>query len=203
MILPYGGKVGHCWESFLKKPEELLLFGLFCFKNKKHKFSSSYSYQVRIEKYPSTSLRMSRLGLQKKLYSEVRSDKEHTLFKIAWYGGNSGVKYKGAYDCSTWYAKQYSSSHCGTKPVKGKTPNRWGLYDMLGNVWEWCWDWHSKSYRGRLSVDPRGPSSGSDRVFRGGSWFSHARSVRSSLRDGGRPSNRSLYVGFRFLREGL
>ena len=74
-----------------------------------------------------------------------------------------------------------SPSH-GTAKVGSYQPNAWGLYDMHGNVWEWCLDWYG-SYDTREAVDPAGLASGSNRVLRGGSWYNSARNCRSAYRD--------------------
>ncbi len=87
-----------------------------------------------------------------------------------------------------------------TLAVGSFEPNAWGLYDMHGNVYEWCSDWYGP-YAGRKETDPIGPPTGSRRVFRGGSWIGLARSCRSADRLYGRPGNRgSDLVGFRLLR---
>lgn len=71
-----------------------------------------------------------------------------------------------------------------TMPVGSFPPNAWGLYDMHGNVWEWCNDWYgSDYYKTSPTNDPQGPSSGPCRVFRGGSWFNYEMHCRSAFRD--------------------
>ena len=121
------------------------------------------------------------------------------LDPIAWYGGNSRVEYPGGFDCSDWEEKQYDASLCGPHPVATKWPNSWKLHDMLGNIWEWVWDWKG-DYPQRQTTDPTGPRSGSQRVVRGGSWGFAARFCRSSDRDGATPDFRAGYVGFRIAR---
>ncbi|MDP6527051.1 MAG: SUMF1/EgtB/PvdO family nonheme iron enzyme, partial [Kiritimatiellia bacterium] len=78
----------------------------------------------------------------------------------------------------SWKDKSHTDGHDKTAPAGSFKPNEWGLYDMHGNVWEWCQDWHS-SYPSSSVRDPTGSSSGSYRVLRGGSWFSLARYCRS------------------------
>ena len=128
------------------------------------------------------------------------------LDALAWYGGNCGRNYtreegcdvSNGYDISGWDEKQYSDSKGGTHPVKKKQPNAYGLYDMLGNVWEWCSDWCRHDYYGESSlVNPQGPSSSVVRVLRGGSWRHSAGSCRVSNRGGGNPGIAGNHSGFR------
>jgi formylglycine-generating enzyme required for sulfatase activity len=124
------------------------------------------------------------------------------LDPIAWYGRNS-VEAEGirrGWDSSDWDKNFEQSS---TQPVGVKLPNAWGLYDMLGNVWEWCLDrW--ESYEAKSEVDPErcGEREGDDvsRVYRGGAWFSFARGVRCAFRGLDRAGYRGNDLGFRLVR---
>ncbi|MDM8515784.1 SUMF1/EgtB/PvdO family nonheme iron enzyme [Desulfobacterales bacterium HSG16] len=120
------------------------------------------------------------------------------LDEIAWYGGNSGVNYKGGYDSSGWGEKQYSSEKSGIHPVGLKEPNAWGLYDMIGNVWEWCSDWYG-DYPISAVIDPQGLSEGQARGVRGGGWRGTAAYCRSANRINYSPGGRSSNLGFRLV----
>lgn len=93
------------------------------------------------------------------------------------------------------YAWFLDNSAHTTHVVGEKLPNPWGLYDMHGGLWEWCWDWYGP-YRGGVAVDPTGPAAGWNHVFRGGSWGCQASRCRSAIRDAD-AENQTGYVGFR------
>ena len=130
-------------------------------------------------------------------------DNNRDLGNHAWFGNNSGSKeldtaalWARLKDNPQEYADTLFSAGCATHPVGEKKANAWGLYDMHGNVREWCSDWYGHYPKVAVS-DPTGVREGSYRVYRGGGWFSGAAGCRSADRDGGDPSNRRDYIGFR------
>jgi len=107
---------------------------------------------------------------------------------------------KGAWSCAEkdlpGHAVFRANSASSTQPVAGRSPNAWGLFDMHGNVWEWCMDLYG-AYGVEADVDPQGPSEGVGRVARGGCWYGAADEVGSAVRFDGTLVNRGSDVGFR------
>ena len=104
----------------------------------------------------------------------------------------STKEYEGDLGDISWYGSILGSTH----PVALKHPNAWGLYDMQGNVYEWCLDWYGP-YPGGNAVDPTGPTTGTQRVVRGGAWNCPAGFCRASFRYKAAPGDTALNIGFR------
>ncbi len=122
---------------------------------------------------------------------------EYTLpteaqWEYACRAGTTG-DHAGTLDAMAWYEE---NSGRQPHPVGTRQPNAWGLYDMHGNVWEWCLDWHG-NYASGNAVDPQGALSGSLRVIRGGSWFDLASICWSAFRYFNSPGGTNFILGFR------
>lgn len=121
-------------------------------------------------------------------------------WEYACRAGTQATRYEARIDAIAWYS---ANSNNETHVVGQKRPNAWGLYDMLGNVWEWCHD-GLRTYDRQEVVDPMELlDAGADRVVRGGSWFHFARVVRAAVRLGAHPGYRDDAFGFRCASSGV
>jgi formylglycine-generating enzyme required for sulfatase activity len=115
------------------------------------------------------------------------------------HSGQANFDGQYEYDASVGTITNASGIYLGiTTPVGSYAANPWGLYDMLGNVIEWCQDWYDV-YPGGSVIDPQGPAAGSVRTIRGGFWIGHAGDGRSADRIFGDPDARGYALGFRVL----
>lgn len=127
--------------------------------------------------------------------------------QFAWFGDNSGQNpvnsaaiYKESEGNLVKYVEELTRNKNTTHPVGQKKPNAWGLFDMHGNVWEWCSDWHG-DYPSRDVIDPTGANVGKERIHRGGCFLLEAAKCRSAKRNWDDPSQAFFYVGFRVVME--
>lgn len=146
----------------------------------------------------------------------VSDNNSPEIGKVAIYSGNSCADYGDAEDCSDKTDKEEDCSMCALQPGAQKSPNAFGLYDMLGNVWEWCFDFYGPYFAAAdgeemtqetvsatsnvLMENPKGPDTGKMRVRRGGSWKISAKNARSAKRSNRVPTFKGNDVGFRIAR---
>ena len=118
--------------------------------------------------------------------------------EITYEDGCSGTPMDPNLDEIAWFCA--NTDPWGTKPAAQKEPNAWGLYDMSGNIREWCWDWYAFNYPAGPVTDPTGPQSGTWRVTRGGSFHNMSKECRSGRRTNQYPDLHHYVYGIRVVR---
>ena len=129
-------------------------------------------------------------GQQSKGYKYAGSN---NLDEVGWYWENSGDKKLSG----KWDYDKITKNNCRTHPVAEKKPNELGLYDLSGNVWEWCWDWYLSYDKSAPAQNPHGGLEGNTRVVRGGSWYDYDFVCQVSIRVSYSPDYRVINIGFR------
>ena len=124
-----------------------------------------------------------------------------SLDEMGWYGDNSGDQRIDSVDMwnkdpANYFQRLVTQYNCRPHPVGGKRPNAWGLYDMHGNVWQWCSDYYG-NYPAGPTTDPTGPQQGTSRVLRGGAWDIRPAFGRAAFRHKHAPDSRNVFIGFR------
>ena len=148
---------------------------------------SWYECQEFVSRLNSLTGRTFRLPTEAEWEYAARGGKKSSHYKYSGSGNIGNV---------AWYKDNSGSS--STHPVGTKSPNELGIYDMSGNVWEWCSDSYG-DYGAGAQTNPQGPSSGSFRVLRGGSWYNSARRCRVSNRNGDDPDLSDYFNGLRLV----
>ena len=151
---------------------------------------SWYDAQNFIEKLNSLTEKKYRLPTEAEWEFAARGGNKSNNFR---YSGGNKIDEVAAYNSGKW---ALGGSNQRTKAVKTLKPNELGIFDMSGNVWEWCQDWYGP-YPSEDAENPKGPASGTNRVDRGGGWIGGERYSRISDRDHSTPTERFNTLGFR------
>jgi sulfatase modifying factor 1 len=173
-------------------------------------FPSAYSGVDQCKSSKGTSVRWDRASVGYRIPTEAEWEYAaraggHTLFAgsasyraVCEVGNLADLSATAPFGWKEDWSKQCADRHSGPAPVGSYTANPWGLHDMTGNVWEWCWDWYDR-YDGS-NTDPVGPKSGTTRTNRGGAWRNSPSDARVANRGGNTPESRRYYIGLRLVR---